>query len=42
MLMTIRIDGASDRISNGVLDFDGSVINPLDQAMESQIGTNSS
>ena len=38
---TLRIDGASDRITNSVLDFDGSVINLL-AGNGIQIGTNSS
>ena len=38
---SVRIDGASDRISNSVLDFDGSVINLL-SGNGIQIGTNSS
>ena len=38
---TLRIDGASDRITNSVLDFDGSVINLL-TGNGIQIGTNSS
>jgi len=37
----LRIDGASDRITNGVLDFDGSQINLL-SGNGIQIGTNSS
>ena len=38
---SLRIDGASDRITNSVLDFDGSVINLL-SGNGIQIGTNSS
>ena len=38
---SLRIDGASDRITNSVLDFDGSVINLL-AGNGIQIGTNSS
>ena len=38
---SVRIDGASDRITNSVLDFDGSVINLL-SGNGIQIGTNSS
>ena len=38
---SIRIDGASDRITNGVLDFDGAVIT-LQSGNVIQIGTNSS
>ena len=38
---SVRIDSATDRITNGVLDFDGSVINLL-SGNGIQIGTNSS
>ena len=38
---SLRIDGASDRITNSVLDFDGNVIT-LQSGNGIQIGTNSS